>query len=109
MTLSVQDYQIDAIIGVLESEKKAPQPLIVDLSIEYNYTPQNCLDYMDILEVVQNKLSTTKYGLLEEALSEITAWLKTCFPIITQITMAIKKPQACQKALVGVSLCVAFP
>ncbi|BDQ26442.1 dihydroneopterin aldolase [Helicobacter heilmannii] len=108
MTLSVQDYQIDAIIGVLESEQKTPQPLIVDLSIEYNYTPQNCLDYMDILEVVQNKLSTTKYGLLEEALSEISTWLKTCFPIITQVYMSIKKPQACQRALVGASLRVCF-
>ncbi|BDQ28439.1 dihydroneopterin aldolase [Helicobacter ailurogastricus] len=108
MTLSIQDYQIDAVIGLLEGEQKAPQPLIVDLRVEYTYNPPNYLDYIDILEVVQNKLATTHYTLLEEALSEITKWLKTCFPAITQIDMSIKKPQACQRALVGASLQVSF-
>ncbi|WP_163533047.1 dihydroneopterin aldolase [Helicobacter suis] len=114
MTLHIEDYQLEVIIGTLESEQKNPQPIVVDLCIDYHYTPAKeqkapeYLDYMDVLEVVQNKFSTAHYGLLEEALLEITSWLKQCFPVIYKIDMGIKKPQACQKALVGVSLSVVF-
>ncbi|WP_104689447.1 dihydroneopterin aldolase [Helicobacter felis] len=109
MVLVIQDYKLDAIIGTQQSEQTNTQPLIINLEISYSYKNVNqYLDYMDILEVVQNKFSTTSYTLLEEALEEISMWLKQCFPSITKINMEIKKPQACQRALVGVRMCKNF-
>ncbi|WP_235853000.1 MULTISPECIES: dihydroneopterin aldolase [Helicobacter] len=109
MTLLIENYRLDAFIGTQQSEQKHPQPLIIHLEVGYRYdNAQTYLDYMDILEVVQNKFATTPYTLLEEALEEISAWLKQCFPSITQITMEIQKPQACQRALVGARVCKIF-
>lgn len=113
MTLLIENYHLNALIGTMASEQSQAQPILIDLEVDYNY-PQakeegkSHLDYMDILEVVQNKFATTQYLLLEDALQEITGWLKQCFPSINQITMCIKKPQACQKALVGARLEVTF-
>ncbi|WP_121021663.1 dihydroneopterin aldolase [Helicobacter vulpis] len=105
MTLLIENYRLDARIGTQQSEQEHPQPLIIDLEVSYHYSgAQAYLDYMDILEVVCDKFATTPYTLLEEALEEIGAHLKQAFPSITQIAMEIKKPQACQRALVGAKM-----
>ncbi|TSA86581.1 dihydroneopterin aldolase [Helicobacter mehlei] len=112
MTLLIENYQLDVLIGTMVSEQTTPQPILINLQVEYNYPHdhkgKDYLDYMDLLEVVQNKFATTQYQLLEQALEEITAWLKICFPAITHIDMEIRKPQACQKALVGARLAKTF-
>ncbi|WP_104695690.1 dihydroneopterin aldolase [Helicobacter salomonis] len=105
VTLLIENFCLDAIIGIQESERKQAQPLIIDLEVNYVYGGAGqYLDYMAILEAVQDKLSSTPYALLEEALEGISAWLKRCFPSITEILMSIKKPQVCQRALVGVRI-----
>ncbi|MFC3848311.1 dihydroneopterin aldolase [Helicobacter baculiformis] len=109
MTLLVENYRLDAVIGIRQDEQSRPQPLIIDLEIDYHYShASQYLDYMEILKVVHDKFSAKSYTLLEEALEEISLWLKQCFPSITSMTMGIKKPQACQYALVGARLYKTF-
>ncbi|WP_104749512.1 dihydroneopterin aldolase [Helicobacter cynogastricus] len=109
MTLLIEDFHLNAIIGVQESEQEHPQPLIVNLEVDYYYSDLNpYLDYMDIMEVVQQQLSTMRYTLLEEALKGVSVQLKQRFPSIAKLTMSIKKPQACQSALVGARMCKNF-
>ena len=50
------------------------------------------LDYVEIVEHIATMLKQRKYGLLENALDEIIASLKTSYPAITKIDLSLKKP-----------------
>lgn len=106
ITLFIENLDIEAIIGVLESEKNTPQHLLINAKIAYFYSTQKktYIDYVLISKIICEKLQNEKYDLLESALYDITKHLKSVFPSITSVEIHIKKPDILAPIIVGASI-----
>lgn len=105
LRLHIENLRFEAIIGVLDSERLAPQPVIVESCIDYLYTPeQDYLNYATICDFIREKIQTQGYELLESALLDLSRALKAEFPRIQRLTLCIKKPQILAPSVVGVSM-----
>lgn len=90
----VENLCVEAIIGVLPSERLAPQRVLINATISYKKQDldEKYLDYVKIIQHITKCLKDGKYGLLEEALDDIIASLKDSYPSITKIDLTLKKP-----------------
>ena len=104
MQISIQNLKIYGIIGLLESERKVEQKILVNAKIKYNFDGNNFLNYADIAELIKSTIITSKFKLLEDALETITDKIKRVFPQITQIKLEILKPDILQDCTVGVKI-----
>ncbi len=106
ITLSIENLNIKAIIGVLESERTTSQNLHIKAKITYFYSVQEeaYIDYALVSEMICQKLQNEKYDLLESALCDIAQHLKSVFPAITSLEIHIKKPDILAPIVVGASI-----
>ncbi|PAF47773.1 hypothetical protein BKH46_02740 [Helicobacter sp. 12S02634-8] len=103
-TLIIEDLELEAVIGILDFERVRSQRLIVQGAITYCYEGKNFIDYISVKEKIKSLLQTKQYGLLEEALEDITQTLKQKFDTIISICMTIKKPQISDDCSIGVRI-----
>lgn len=101
--VNIKDLTLEVIIGVLESERKNRQKIILNATIEYDLD-EHFLDYTQAVEAIINLLEYKMYDTLENALSGICKALKLDFPEIRTIKMGISKPQVYKNCLVGVEI-----
>jgi FolB domain-containing protein len=95
----IEGLSFDAVIGILPSEKDIPQPLIVNAEIEYI---GRYVDYAKVVELIEDIVKKGKYGLIEDALVDISNRLKEIYPQIISIKISMKKSKILKNALVGV-------
>ena len=79
VTIFVRDLAVNALVGVYEHERQAPQMLMLDLDIELGAnrggqtdTLVDTLDYADVVSDLRSHLAETSYSLLER-LAEFAA------------------------------------
>ena len=107
ITLHIENLSFEAIIGILESEKSVPQPLLVNANITYLYSPHKAekyIDYAQVSDMICQNLQTQHYELLESALYHLSLTLKSAFPSMTHLEICIKKPQILSPSIVGASI-----
>lgn len=107
----IEALQAQAVIGVYDFEKEAPQPLIFDFELGLDIEKamasddlNDTVDYKAFADFVRDWLMSTQFELLEKMLAELLsqAWQK--FPAIKQIRVKVKKPMAVENAVVGIEL-----
>lgn len=103
ITLHIENLRIQAIIGILEQERHAPQPIEINAEITYNYT-DTFLDYVEICTFITTALQSNAYGLLEVALLDTAKILKAQYHTIQKLTLCIKKPTILKSCIVGASI-----
>jgi len=99
----IQDLTEKIIIGLLDSERKKRQKVIVNAEIEYDLD-KHFLDYIQLQEAIVNLLKYKKYDTLENALDNICKALKIDFPEIVSIKLKIEKPEISNNSLIGVEI-----
>lgn len=105
ITLHIENLALEAIIGVLDSERHTPQKLILDAQITYIFEVHKpYLDYVRVCDYITQTLQEQQYTLLESALSDISARLKACFSDIIALSITIKKPEILSHCIVGASI-----
>ncbi len=93
MTISINDLEVYAIIGILDIEKETPQRIIVDLEASYEYEDRDTfVDYAKIVDMISYDLKKSRYGLLEDAINALAVLLKSEFPHIYDLRISITKP-----------------
>ena len=97
----INNLKINAIIGILENERKSPQQIIVNSKILYK---GEFVDYAKVCEIIETEIKKNKFFLIEEALTYLINFLKERFPQIKEIYLEIKKPQILKNAEVGVEI-----
>ncbi len=102
-TIVINELKIDVIIGVLEEERKKSQRVVLNAKIEYDLN-EFFLDYVQVVEAIENLLKYKEYETIESALSGICKALKLDFPEIVSIKLQIFKPEVFKNALVGVEI-----
>lgn len=100
MFLLIEDLELEAVIGILPFERERAQKIIINADLEYNYQG-TYLNYVEIVEFLSSELKANQYGLLEEALQDLSQKLKTCFPTLNHISLSLKKPDILSNCIVG--------
>lgn len=102
MTIHVEDLKFECIIGVLDFERVAPQDVIINLSVEYEYKNE-FIDYALIVQMLKETMIEKKFLLIEDALSYIESHLIQKYPSIKNCNIKITKPSILRDCKVSVS------
>jgi len=103
MTIHIEDLIFDVIIGLLDFERDKPQRVIVNLEASYEYSDNHFIDYADMVLLIQEKLKTERYELLENALLGLKEVLYTTYPNIQTMHIKISKPNILSQCSVALS------
>lgn len=99
--IKINNLQIDAIHGVLEEEKKNPQPFIFNVEIHLNYLKaaktddlNNTLSYCDVMQFINDFTKGNSFNLIETLAYRCALSLMLKFSQIEQIDLEVEKPLA---------------
>ncbi len=105
--IDLQNLEFYAIIGILPKEREMEQKLIVDLWLTYLYE-KGFIDYAKIAQMIKEHIKSSRFELLEEALTSTAHLLKKRFPQIQTLFIRLTKPQILPDATPSVSLLLKF-
>ena len=101
----IERLETEAVIGVYEFEHEAPQPLIIDLELETDFTNafrsdnlQDALDYDAISQHVRAFCVGSRFALLEVLAGAIIQQVMDNFAV-DKVGVLIRKPKALKGAL----------
>jgi len=103
MTIHIEELTFDVIIGLLDFERDKPQRVIINLEASYEYSDNQFIDYADMVLLIQEKLKTERYELLENALLGLKEILYTTYPNIQTMSIKIAKPNILSQCTVALS------
>ncbi|MCE3047144.1 dihydroneopterin aldolase [Helicobacter kayseriensis] len=103
MILLIEQLELEIIIGILPIEREKAQKIIIDAELEYDYQGEY-LNYVEIVELFSFELEQNQYGLLEEALQDLSHKLKQKFSQLKKISLSIKKPHILSNCIVGAKI-----
>ena len=100
MEINIKGLKVEAVIGVLATEKVKPQPLLIDIAIKFNAAKsvksdnlEDTIDYFTLSKLVKEKVQNSNFQLLEKLadfiLKEITA-----INLVKAASVTIHKPEA---------------
>lgn len=92
MTITVEALTFDAVIGILDFEREAPQRVRVDAVIDYTYEHSRYIDYAEVTSLIKSVMQEERFGLIEDALERLKSVLKERFPLIESLELKIAKP-----------------
>lgn len=92
MTIHIEAYTFDVIIGLLDFERKKAQSVVIDLEASYLYKKEHFINYAEIHTLLRNHLIEQAYILLEDALLGLKEQLISLYPQMTSLSLKIAKP-----------------
>lgn len=101
--IHIDNLHFDAIIGILDFEREHAQRVTVDLRLAYDYAPGNFIDYADLCLLIEEKIKSSRYTLLEDALLELETLILSSYPSTLSLYLKIGKPDILSNATVSLS------
>jgi 7,8-dihydroneopterin aldolase/epimerase/oxygenase len=92
MTIEIRALTFECIIGILDFERREPQRIVVEATIDYDYIQGSFLDYAAVAELIKTQMQARKFELIEEALAHLSGEIKRRFPASKRLTLTISKP-----------------
>ncbi|MDX1294682.1 MAG: dihydroneopterin aldolase [Sulfurimonadaceae bacterium] len=92
MTITIEELTFDAVIGILDFEREAPQRVRVDAVIEYSFHDGAYIDYAEVTSLIKSVMQKEQFGLIEDALEQLKDVLKARFALIESLQLKIAKP-----------------
>lgn len=102
MTIFIENLKFQAIIGILDFERENVQDVIINAKIEYEYN-DTFINYAQVSTLIKETMITSKFLLIEEALTSLSKILKINFPKINTLRLKITKPSILPDCTVSVS------
>lgn len=100
-TITIKELAFYAYHGVLEEEAKLGQRFKLDLSLKLadglsfeQDTTDTTVNYAEVIEVVEQCFTGSRYHLIERAAEVICETLLARFERIAEVTVVVKKPSA---------------
>jgi dihydroneopterin aldolase len=100
--IKIQNYQLDAILGVLDFERVNTQRIEIDFQCTYR-DKENYIDYMSIANFIKDAIIDNKYLLIEDAIDDICENLEKEYDNMKDIYLQIKKIDVLESGYVSVS------
>jgi dihydroneopterin aldolase len=104
ITLLIEKFEFETIIGVLESERIACQKVEVWAKVEIKYNKNFLIDYTTICDVIKDSLQSKKFFILEDALLYISKKIANISPQICRVYLKILKPSILKNRVVGAEI-----
>jgi dihydroneopterin aldolase len=99
VVIELQQVRVQAFHGVYAGEKKTGSAYEVNVKVAYEEGDttfddlKNTIDYVEILEIVKQRMQESS-GLLEKVANGIILAIKNRFPFATEITLSVYKLDA---------------
>ena len=104
MTIHIDDLSFDAILGVLDTERRIKQNIVISLKLLYEYDDRSgYIDYSEIVSLIKDHIQTVRYRLLEEAVTGLKNLLFEHYPAAKELHIKISKPDILPECTVSVS------
>ena len=103
MRIEIKDLTFNSIIGLLEFERVKEQRVIIDVSIDYNYSKENFINYVTIANITKKTIIENRFMLLEDALSSTKEAILKDFNNIKKLYIKIAKPDILDDCIVSLS------
>lgn len=110
-TIFIQQLHTQAVIGVYDFEKVAPQSLIFDLEMGVDIERSmrsddlnDTVDYAAVAAFIRAWLQQHQFELLEAMMSALFQALWAEFLAIQTLKIRVYKPQAVEQAVVGIEM-----
>jgi len=103
MTIHIEELTFECIIGILDFERLKPQKVIIDLTIDYNYSDDFFINYAEVITLLKEDMIENRYELLETALNELEKKLLLNYPQIKSFNLKITKPDILKNVKVALS------
>jgi dihydroneopterin aldolase len=108
----IRHLAVETIIGILPHERNTRQPIELDIALKIDSSHAaaseniaDTLDYAAIAEGLSRYIQSTQYGLIETLADMIVKWLWAFSPLITEVSLELRKPMALTQAkTVGLKL-----
>ena len=104
-TTGLNNLRIDCVIGVYPHERTDPQPLFVDVEVDYDFAPAadtddlaGALDYDQIATGLTSLAQEGRFALLETLVEAAATFCLQSFPAVTAVRLEIRKPRAVEAA-----------
>ena len=101
------DVALDCRIGVSAEERRLPQPLLADVTVETDIGPAAAsgdiaatIDYSQILDLLQALAGEKEYVLIETLVEAMATRILERFPVMS-VRILLKKPAALRHRGVG--------
>jgi len=101
MTIYIEDLKFQAILGILDFERKNKQDIIINLTIDYTYN-NNFINYAEVSKLIESTMKSKQYLLIEDALYDLSQILKDNFSKIERLKLKITKPSILPNCRVSV-------
>ena len=103
MRIEIEDLTFSCIIGLLDFERVKEQRVVVDISIDYNYTKNNFINYADVANITKRVITENRFELLEDALNSTKVTIEKEFGNIKKLYIKIAKPDILDDCVVSLS------
>lgn len=98
--LFIEDFTVDAIIGILPHEREQKQPVIFDLELFVDTRPaanseaiEDAVDYFALTEQLREFVASSDYFLIEKLATATAGYLLQHFPL-QRVKIRLSKPKA---------------
>ena len=100
-TTGLHNLRIDCIVGIHPHERENPQPVFLDLEVDYDFAPaaesdaiSDAVDYDRMAKMATELIQSRKFHLLEAMAEAVTAMLLEKVSAIDCVRLEIRKPAA---------------
>ena len=100
----IEGLAVMTTIGVYDWEQTIKQPLLIDLTMNWNNKPagssddiKDCLDYALVSQAIIDLLTSTRFFLIESVAEEIAKLVLTRFSV-EKVKVKVNKPGALREA-----------
>ena len=103
MRIEIENLTFKCIIGILDFERVNEQRVVVNATIDYNYSEDNFIDYVKVADIIKENLKKSKFKLLEDALLDTKDKITNEFKNIDTLYLKITKPDILKDCTVSLS------
>ncbi len=104
-TTGLHRLTIDCIVGIHPHERETPQPIVLDVELDYDFGPvaqsdamANAVDYDFVVSALTALLQTRKFQLIEAMAEAAAALLLDRLAPVVAVRLEIRKPAAVPSA-----------
>jgi len=103
LRIEIEDLTFNCIIGLLDFERVNEQRVVISTTIDYNYSKNNFIDYVQVSNIIKTNLKNSKFKLLEDALLDTKDKIINEFKNIDTLYIKITKPDILKDCKVSLS------
>ena len=104
-TTGCKGLRIECVVGVYPQEREQPQPIVIDIELDYDFAPaassdavSDAVDYDRVVAGVAELVQRRRFHLIETMAEETADLLLECHASVTAVRLEIRKPNAIPNA-----------